>query len=70
MNSFCNHIELIELSNRFNRFQAIHKGLNCQQYQEELKYGKADDRTTEYLEQMIAKNEAMRCPKCQVCSDF
>lgn len=52
----------------FNRFQAIHKGLNCKQYQDELKYGKMDDtqRTTNYLDEMIARNEAMKCPKCQV----
>lgn len=46
--------------------QAIHRGLNCKQYQDELKFGKVDDRTAKYLDDMIAKKQAMKCPKCQV----
>lgn len=54
----------------YRGFQAVHKGLNCRQYQDELKYGKTDERTANYLDSLIAKNQAMKCPKCQVRIEF
>lgn len=54
------------------RFQTIHHGLDCKQYQEKLKYeGMGDaERTEKYFEDLIEKKRAMKCPKCQVCRTF
>lgn len=50
--------------------QAIHEGLNCKQYQDELAYRSERDReakeTKEYLENMVKEGKAMFCPKCNV----
>lgn len=50
--------------------QAIHDGLNCKQYQDQMKSdcGTNEDarKTKEMLEAMVADGEAMNCPTCQV----
>ncbi|XP_023223358.1 uncharacterized protein LOC111624680 [Centruroides sculpturatus] len=50
--------------------QAIHEGLNCKQYQDELAYRSERDKeareTKEYLENMVQEGKAMFCPKCNV----
>ncbi|XP_067128576.1 ranBP-type and C3HC4-type zinc finger-containing protein 1-like isoform X3 [Centruroides vittatus] len=50
--------------------QAIHEGLNCKQYQDELAYRSERDKeareTKEYLENMVKEGKAMFCPKCNV----
>ncbi|KAJ8303511.1 hypothetical protein KUTeg_019907 [Tegillarca granosa] len=50
--------------------KAIHEGMNCKQYQEDLKIRASNDkaakRTQEMLQNMVKEGEAMHCPKCQV----
>lgn len=50
-------------------FQAIHTGRNCKEYQDDIKYGNLDDtqRTQLCLDDIVANNLGMKCPKCQVC---
>lgn len=50
--------------------RAIHEGMNCKQYQEDLRTRAANDeaakQTQAVLQGMLEKGEAMHCPKCQV----
>ncbi|MCJ8744494.1 hypothetical protein PDJAM_G00119410 [Pangasius djambal] len=50
--------------------KAIHKGMNCKEYQDDLRLRAENDaaakRTTETLELMLQNGEAMYCPKCKV----
>ncbi|XP_076864984.1 ranBP-type and C3HC4-type zinc finger-containing protein 1 [Brachyhypopomus gauderio] len=50
--------------------KAIHKDMNCKEYQDDLRIRAANDiaakRTTEMLEMMLQNGEAMHCPKCKV----
>ncbi|KDR15364.1 RanBP-type and C3HC4-type zinc finger-containing protein 1 [Zootermopsis nevadensis] len=50
--------------------QAIHDGVNCKQYQEQVKQESETNaearRTKEMLEEMVERGEAMNCPTCQV----
>ncbi|KAL1458370.1 hypothetical protein WDU94_008527 [Cyamophila willieti] len=50
--------------------QAIHDDMNCKEYQDHLKeIAKTDEdarKTQEMLEQMLARREAMKCPRCEV----
>lgn len=49
--------------------QAIHTGRNCKEHQDEIKYDTADDtkRTKLCLDDIVANNLGLKCPKCQVC---
>ncbi|XP_065100557.1 ranBP-type and C3HC4-type zinc finger-containing protein 1 [Paramisgurnus dabryanus] len=50
--------------------KAIHKGMNCKEYQDDLRVRAQNDaaarQTTEMLEQLLTSGEAMNCPKCKV----
>ncbi|XP_072521848.1 ranBP-type and C3HC4-type zinc finger-containing protein 1 [Salminus brasiliensis] len=50
--------------------KAIHKDMNCKEYQDDLRIRAANDtaarKTTEMLEMLVANGEAMYCPKCKV----
>ncbi|KAK9967305.1 hypothetical protein ABG768_001711 [Culter alburnus] len=50
--------------------KAIHKGMNCQEYQDDLRIRAQNDdaarQTTQMLDQLLKNGEAMNCPKCQV----
>ncbi|ESO82757.1 hypothetical protein LOTGIDRAFT_109179 [Lottia gigantea] len=50
--------------------KAIHEGMNCKQYQEDIKLKAANDtsirRTKEYLDLMVEQGNAMLCPQCQI----
>ncbi|XP_047663769.1 ranBP-type and C3HC4-type zinc finger-containing protein 1 isoform X3 [Tachysurus fulvidraco] len=50
--------------------KAIHKDMNCKQYQDDLRLRAENDaaakQTTEILETMLQNGEAMYCPKCKV----
>lgn len=50
--------------------QAIHDGLNCQQYQDQMKNDSDTNQdakqTKDMLEAMVKDGEAMNCPTCQV----
>ncbi|XP_047116877.1 uncharacterized protein LOC124797853 isoform X1 [Schistocerca piceifrons] len=50
--------------------QAIHDGINCRQYQEQVKQQSETNaearRTREMLEEMLERGEAMSCPTCEV----
>uniref|UniRef100_A0A671Q7E1 RanBP-type and C3HC4-type zinc finger-containing protein 1 n=1 Tax=Sinocyclocheilus anshuiensis TaxID=1608454 RepID=A0A671Q7E1_9TELE len=50
--------------------KAIHKGMNCKEYQDDLRIRAQNDdaarQTTEMLDQLLKNGEAMNCPKCQV----
>ncbi|XP_056615088.1 ranBP-type and C3HC4-type zinc finger-containing protein 1-like [Triplophysa dalaica] len=50
--------------------KAIHKNMNCKEYQDDLRVRGQNDaaarQTTEMLEQLVQTGEAMNCPKCQV----
>ncbi|XP_051549095.1 ranBP-type and C3HC4-type zinc finger-containing protein 1-like [Myxocyprinus asiaticus] len=50
--------------------KAIHKGMNCKEYQDDLHVRAQNDaaarQTTEMLEQLLKNGEAMECPKCKV----
>ncbi|XP_071039680.1 uncharacterized protein [Parasteatoda tepidariorum] len=49
---------------------AIHEGQNCQQYQDFVTFNSETDkeakRTKKYLEKLLKKQKAKRCPKCQI----
>ncbi|XP_078086378.1 ranBP-type and C3HC4-type zinc finger-containing protein 1 isoform X2 [Mustelus asterias] len=48
----------------------IHQGMNCKQYQDDLRNRALNDsaarRTTEMLKTMVQTGEAMHCPKCKI----
>uniref|UniRef100_A0A0B7BCW6 RanBP-type and C3HC4-type zinc finger-containing protein 1 n=1 Tax=Arion vulgaris TaxID=1028688 RepID=A0A0B7BCW6_9EUPU len=50
--------------------KAIHEGLNCKQYQDDLKLRANNDiaakQTAEMLQKLVADGEAMHCPQCHV----
>ncbi|KAF5282821.1 hypothetical protein FQR65_LT02818 [Abscondita terminalis] len=49
--------------------QAIHIGLNCKEFQEQMNESATDEgtkRTREMLEEMVNKGEAIKCPTCHV----
>ncbi|XP_060681236.1 ranBP-type and C3HC4-type zinc finger-containing protein 1 [Hemiscyllium ocellatum] len=50
--------------------KAIHEGMNCMQYQDDLRNRAMNDsaarRTTEMLKTMVQRGDAMHCPKCQI----
>ncbi|XP_015790185.1 uncharacterized protein LOC107367038 [Tetranychus urticae] len=51
--------------------QAIHEGINCRQYQDQLDDEAADQnedaqKTKQFLDNMLDKGEALRCPICFV----
>lgn len=50
--------------------KAIHKEMNCKEYQDDLRVRAQNDeaarQTTEMLDQLLKNGEAMNCPKCQV----
>ncbi|KAL2091348.1 hypothetical protein ACEWY4_013611 [Coilia grayii] len=50
--------------------KAIHKDMNCQQYQDDLRIRAANDiaakQTADALQALLDNGEAMYCPKCQV----
>ncbi|RXN30458.1 ranBP-type and C3HC4-type zinc finger-containing 1-like protein [Labeo rohita] len=50
--------------------KAIHKGMNCKEYQDDLRIRAQNDdaarQTTQMLDQLLKNGEAMNCPKCQV----
>ncbi|KAL4648907.1 ranBP-type and C3HC4-type zinc finger-containing protein 1 isoform X1 [Arapaima gigas] len=50
--------------------KAIHKNMNCKEYQDDLRVRAENDtaakQTTEMLNTMLQTGEAMHCPKCQI----
>ncbi|XP_063071705.1 ranBP-type and C3HC4-type zinc finger-containing protein 1 isoform X2 [Engraulis encrasicolus] len=50
--------------------KAIHKDMNCKQYQDDLRIRAANDvaakQTADTLQALLDSGEAMHCPKCQV----
>ncbi|XP_023211481.1 uncharacterized protein LOC111614336 [Centruroides sculpturatus] len=50
--------------------QVIHEGRNCRQYQDELEFNSTTSdeakKTKDYLDEMLVKGEAMRCPRCHI----
>lgn len=50
--------------------KAIHEGMDCKQYQDDLKVRAANDvaarQTQMWLEKLIATKRAMKCPGCQI----
>ncbi|XP_048877948.1 ranBP-type and C3HC4-type zinc finger-containing protein 1 [Brienomyrus brachyistius] len=50
--------------------KAIHKDMNCQQYQDDLRIRAENDvaarQTTEMLNTMLQTGEAMNCPRCKI----
>ncbi|XP_020392861.1 ranBP-type and C3HC4-type zinc finger-containing protein 1 [Rhincodon typus] len=50
--------------------KAIHEGMNCKQYQDDLKIqaenNKAAKQTADMLTALLQKGEAMNCPKCKI----
>ncbi|XP_038067620.1 ranBP-type and C3HC4-type zinc finger-containing protein 1-like isoform X2 [Patiria miniata] len=50
--------------------KAIHQGLNCKEYQDDLQRRAANDKaalmTKMMLEKMISSGEAMKCPQCSI----
>ncbi|XP_042567640.1 ranBP-type and C3HC4-type zinc finger-containing protein 1-like [Cyprinus carpio] len=50
--------------------KAIHKGMNCKEYQDDLRIRAQNDdaalQTTQMTNQLLKNGEAMNCPKCQV----
>ncbi|MBN3325141.1 HOIL1 protein, partial [Atractosteus spatula] len=50
--------------------QAIHEGMNCKEYQDDLRVRAQNDvaarQTSETLKAMVESGEAMHCPRCQV----
>nr|XP_015220532.1 PREDICTED: ranBP-type and C3HC4-type zinc finger-containing protein 1 [Lepisosteus oculatus] len=49
---------------------AIHEGMNCREYQDDLRVRAQNDvaarQTSEMLKAMVESGEAMHCPRCQV----
>ncbi|XP_065287489.1 uncharacterized protein [Dermacentor albipictus] len=52
------------------RCEAIHEGMKCAQYQEDLKIRAQNDAAAKaslnFLEEMLKTQQAMRCPQCRV----
>merc|ERR1719250_66295 len=49
--------------------QAIHDGMDCKQYQQSMLVDSQDEnskKTKEWMDDLIAKGEALHCPSCQV----
>ncbi|KAG7478299.1 hypothetical protein MATL_G00078960 [Megalops atlanticus] len=50
--------------------KAIHKGMNCKEYQDDLRIRAENDlaakQTTDMLNTMLETGEAMHCPKCKI----
>lgn len=50
--------------------RAIHKDMNCKDYQDDLRIraenDKAAQQTKQMLENMVANGEAMKCPRCDI----
>ncbi|KAK1173892.1 ranBP-type and C3HC4-type zinc finger-containing protein 1-like isoform X1 [Acipenser oxyrinchus oxyrinchus] len=50
--------------------KAIHEGMNCRQYQDDLQFRAINDsaarKTTEMLNTLVQTGEAMHCPKCRI----
>ncbi|KAJ8259565.1 hypothetical protein GJAV_G00170890 [Gymnothorax javanicus] len=50
--------------------KAIHKGMNCKEYQDDLRIRAENDiaakQTNDMLNAMLQTGQAMRCPKCQI----
>lgn len=50
--------------------RAIHKGMNCKDYQDDLRIRAQNDqaaqKTRQMLETMLANGEAMKCPRCEI----
>ncbi|XP_069035530.1 ranBP-type and C3HC4-type zinc finger-containing protein 1 isoform X2 [Lepisosteus oculatus] len=50
--------------------KAIHEGMNCREYQDDLRVRAQNDvaarQTSEMLKAMVESGEAMHCPRCQV----
>ncbi|XP_014256597.1 uncharacterized protein LOC106670617 [Cimex lectularius] len=59
----CTHINCVTC-------QAVHEGLDCKQYQEQVNLDSETNveskRTKEMLQEMVDRGEAMNCPTCQV----
>lgn len=51
-------------------FQVIHDGYTCKEYQDRLQHDRETKEkarlTKGYLDDMLQRNEAMKCPKCGV----
>jgi RanBP-type and C3HC4-type zinc finger-containing protein 1 len=58
------------MNQHFNgNFQAIHDGLNCKQYQDQLSNDTESEsakQTKQLLQDLIDKEEALNCPTCHV----
>lgn len=53
----------------FAKFQAIHDGINCKQYQDQLNNdanSESAKQTKQLLQELIDKGEALNCPTCQI----
>lgn len=51
------------------KFQAIHDGINCKQYQDQLNNdanSESAKQTKLLLQELIDKEEALNCPTCQI----
>ncbi|XP_032897671.1 ranBP-type and C3HC4-type zinc finger-containing protein 1 isoform X2 [Amblyraja radiata] len=50
--------------------KAIHEGINCKEYQDNLKIHAQNDeaakQTAEMLKSLVTRGEAMHCPKCKI----
>ena len=50
--------------------KAIHQGMNCKQYQDDLRIRAANDKaanqTQTMIQKMVSDGDAMPCPQCQV----
>lgn len=50
--------------------KAIHEGMNCKEYQEDLRIRSSNDKaakqTNKMLKELLKKGDAMKCPKCEV----
>ncbi|XP_070758653.1 ranBP-type and C3HC4-type zinc finger-containing protein 1 [Enoplosus armatus] len=63
---------LCELCNETNCIlcRAIHNGMNCKDYQDDLRIRAANDeaaqQTKQMLESMLQNGEAMKCPRCDI----
>lgn len=50
-------------------FKAVHDGINCKQYQDQLNNDADSEsarQTKQLLQELIDKEEALNCPTCQV----
>lgn len=79
--SCVHHRELLDLWGEFNNvsleissfiilgLKAVHDGINCKQYQDDLSNDANSEsarQTKELLQELIDKEEALNCPTCQV----